>query len=376
MRSKGLAMISLIDLGYPYTFKNDLVYMVASGTIYSIRADFLLSLDDKLSLKDDNRIEEMLPSLYLHNKANIKLDIFEDSLSSSEKIEAKEEDLKNKGPKKEDLTKKLPKKVSEYENDVSEEVISEEDAFKEPISNEDTFKEGTSNDKPQATKPAGTKNLRQAILEEGKTIPKKEGPKQQKAKTSNTTKIEEFNLKDYSFNCFDLKLKDKAGNVVAKDVTVTTFLIDKKDAYFVAIIETTSASKRKYKSVFFCLKNKDIVVPIRLESGKKSCKVRISYKNIKSQDDEYIVSYEVNKNEGNKEIPSWKGIFAFPYSIKENSKGGVLVGKTKSGFETYQSDFKKGNITIKRKTPDGISDIEFNVSVSFIDNKVVLEMIN
>ncbi len=336
MKTKGNAILSLIELDYPYACRNDLVTIVNEGRIYSIRMDYLLSLSGStsISLKEENRIRDMLPSLFLHRETKdetttfmkSELKRFESLLSS---IDEKPKDTK-------------------VETDITTITVAS-----------DTLK-----------------NVQKSMVKSVPLFQENDEPKGIK-------NIATFNIKDYCYNTFVVVLKNSDDEIVADKITITNFLVNKdevnngKPFKYISIVDILGNQGKHYTSVYYCFDDgKFIKAPIKLGPGRRICDLNIHYDCLESADQSINVCFDIKGNEGKKKIPSWMDIYAFPYFINENAKGGILVGKTDIAYETHASDFKNGRINLKIPNPDTGKDVQFTLFISFKDGKVVLNMLD
>lgn len=320
MQTKGNAILSLIELDYPYACRNDLVTIVSAGRIYSIRIDYLLSLNEATSiyLKEDNHINDMLPSLFLHRET-------QDSTKTFMQVE-----------------------LSRLKSLLSS---KDEPSSKPSGANDETTDETT---KPQT-----------------------------KENNEHLKQLAAFDIKDYCYNIFTVKLITNDGEIVGDNITITNYLVNKQEVKegkpqkFISIVDVEVNPDKHFTSVYYSFEERSrIKAPIKNGPGKRICDLYITFDSIESLTKDINVCFEISGNTGKAKLPSWMDIYAFPYFINNNTKGGLLVGKTENSYTTHASDFKTGRLNLKIQSPDTGEDTHFTLFLSFKDNKVILDMRN
>lgn len=318
MQTKGSAFLSLIELDYPYACRNDLVTIVSAGRIYSIRMDYLLSFNgaSSISLKEDNHLNDMLPSLFLHCETK-------DSTATFMQAELR----------------RLESLLSSVEEPTSAPPVSKDEITDETA-------------KPKEDK----KDLRTIAAFDIKDYC--------------------YNLLSVKLISNDGEILGE--NITITNYLVNKPEVTKgKPPKFICIVDILGNQDKHYTSVYYSFDDKaSIKAPIKKGPGKRICDLAISFDSIESLTPDINICFDLKSNKGKAKIPSWMDIYAFPYFINNKTKGGLLVGKTDDGYKTHASDFKNGRINLRIPNSDTGTDIQFTLFLTFDDNKVVLEMMD
>ena len=179
-----------------------------------------------------------------------------------------------------------------------------------------------------------------------------------------------FDINDYNYNFFTAEIFEDTGEILMDNIKVLTYLVE--DSKFIAILSVKNGKKTFHQS-YFCLEDGKNFIEAEVKNYKADAAytLKIFYDKLDIIDKDTYINFTIASHQSNRKTPNWKDIYAFPYSISENSRGGILIGKSKSGYETYKSDFKNGKLTIRKNDKNNQKTLKYMVYLLFQQGKVI-----